>query len=58
MGPLTDWSAINVTVVSYRRRLTFGVVVCPDVVPDVDDLIHDLRAEIDALHLRLARTPA
>ena len=59
MGPLTDWSAINVTVVSYRRRLTFGVVACPDVVPDVDDLIHDLRAEIDTLHLRgLARTSA
>jgi diacylglycerol O-acyltransferase len=57
MGPLTDWSAINVTVVSYRRRLTFGVVVCPDVVPDVDDLIQDLRAEIETLHLRrLART--
>jgi diacylglycerol O-acyltransferase len=59
MGPLTDWSAINVTVVSYRRRLTFGVVVCPDVVPDVDDLIDDLRAEMDALHLRdRARTSA
>jgi diacylglycerol O-acyltransferase / wax synthase len=51
MGPLTDWSAINVTVVSYRRQLTFGVVACPDVVPDVDDLIDDLRAEIDAVHL-------
>ena len=36
MGPVTDWSALNVTVVSYRRRLAFGVVVCPDVVPDVD----------------------
>jgi diacylglycerol O-acyltransferase len=59
MGPLTDWSAINVTVVSYRRRLTIGVVVCPDVVPDVDDLLDDVSAEIDALHLQpLAGTPS
>jgi diacylglycerol O-acyltransferase len=51
MGPVTDWSAVNVTVVSYRRRLAFGVVVCPDVVPDVDVLMGDLQAELDAFHL-------
>ncbi len=49
MGPITDWSAINVTVVSYRRYLAFGLVACPDVVPDLDDLAADLAAEIDAL---------
>jgi hypothetical protein len=49
MGPVTDWSAINVTVVSYRRRLAFGLVTCPDVVPDIDDLLGDLRAELDCL---------
>jgi hypothetical protein len=39
--------------------LTFGVVACPDVVPDVDDLLHDLWAEIETLHQRgLARTSA
>jgi diacylglycerol O-acyltransferase len=54
MGPITDWSAINVTVVSYRRYLAFGLVVCPDVVPDVDELRHDVDAEIDALHLARA----
>jgi diacylglycerol O-acyltransferase / wax synthase len=48
MGPVTDWSAINVTVVSYRRRLAFGVVACPDVVPDIDRLMDDLREELDA----------
>jgi diacylglycerol O-acyltransferase len=49
MGPVTDWSAVNVTVVSYRRRLAFGVVVCPDVVPDIDVLMDDLRDELGAL---------
>jgi diacylglycerol O-acyltransferase len=49
MGPLTDWSALNVTVVSYRRFLAFGLVACPDVVPDIDRLRLDFDAEIDAL---------
>ena len=53
MGPISDASAINVTVVSYRRQLTFGLVACPDVVPDIDQLRDDIDASIDAL--RLAR---
>ena len=54
MGPITDWSAINVTVVSYRRHLSFGVVACPDVVPDIERLRDDIDTAIDAL--RLARS--
>jgi WS/DGAT/MGAT family acyltransferase len=49
MGPITDWAAINVTVVSYRRQLAFGLVACPDVVADVDELRDHFVAEIDAL---------
>ena len=56
MGPITDWSAVNVTVVSYRRRLTFGVVACPDVVHDLDRLMDHLHAELDRLRLVAART--
>ena len=51
MGPVTDWSAINITVVSYRRQLVFGVVVCPDVVPDVDAVVNDLLAELEVQRL-------
>jgi WS/DGAT/MGAT family acyltransferase len=54
MGPITDWSAINVTVVSYRRYLAFGLVACPDVVPDIDELRRDVDAEIEALYLTRA----
>ena len=54
MGPITDWSAINVTVVSYRRQLTFGLVACPDVVPDIDQLRNDIDTAIDALQLARA----
>ena len=49
IGPITDWSAINVTVVSYRRHLTFGLTACPDVVPDIDQLRDDVDEAIDAL---------
>ena len=55
MGPVTDWSALNVTVVSYRRTLTFGLVACPDVVPDVDRIMDHLRDELDGLRLVGAR---
>ena len=55
MGPITDWSAINVTVVSYRRQLTFGLVACPDVVPDIDQVRDDIDTTIDALRLARAR---
>ena len=54
IGPITDWSAVNITVVSYRRRLAFGLVGCPDVVPDLDDLRDDFDAEIDVLRLTAA----
>ena len=39
MGPLTAWTGLNVTVLSYRDRLSFGLVTCPDVVDDVTDLL-------------------
>ena len=51
MGPVTDWSALNITVVSYRRTLTFGVVACPDVIHDLDRLMDHLHAELDTLRL-------
>ena len=49
MGPITDVSAVNVTVVSYRRHLAFGLVACPDVVADINELRDDVDAEIEAL---------
>jgi WS/DGAT/MGAT family acyltransferase len=52
MGPITDASALNVTVVSYRRQLAFGLVACPDLIPDIDRMRRDFEAEIDALQLR------
>jgi hypothetical protein len=49
MGPLTAWTGLNVTVLSYRDRLSFGLVTCPDVVDDVTDLLDAIDDEFDDL---------
>jgi diacylglycerol O-acyltransferase / wax synthase len=44
MGPLGLGTALNITVQSYLDTLWFGIVACPDVVPDPEALadgIHD-----------------
>jgi diacylglycerol O-acyltransferase / wax synthase len=44
MGPLGLGTALNITVQSYLDTLWFGIVACPDVVPDPERLvtgIHD-----------------
>jgi WS/DGAT/MGAT family acyltransferase len=35
MGPIYEGCALNVTVLSYDGRLHFGLLACPDVVPDL-----------------------
>ena len=49
MGPLTAWTGLNVTVLSYRDRLSFGLVTCPDVVDDVDGIVAAFAEELDDL---------
>jgi diacylglycerol O-acyltransferase / wax synthase len=34
VGPLGIGTALNVTVQSYLDRLWFGILACPDVVPE------------------------
>jgi diacylglycerol O-acyltransferase len=47
MGPLVPGVALNITVQSYLNTLWFGVVACPDVVPEPAALTDRLT---DALH--------
>ncbi len=49
IGPLLDGSGLNVTVVSHDDSLDFGLVVCPELVPDpwaVADAAVDAFAEL------------
>jgi WS/DGAT/MGAT family acyltransferase len=38
MGPLNDGAALNMTLISYLGTIHFGLVACPDLIPDVDHL--------------------
>jgi hypothetical protein len=39
LGPLTPWAGLDVTVLSYRDRLAYGLGTCPDLVSDIADLL-------------------
>lgn len=38
MGPLNDGAGLNMTLISYLGSIYFGLVACPDLLPDVDHL--------------------
>jgi diacylglycerol O-acyltransferase / wax synthase len=38
MGPINEGTGLNITVMSYLGTIHFGLVACPDRVPDVDGL--------------------
>ncbi|MEI7592280.1 MAG: wax ester/triacylglycerol synthase family O-acyltransferase [Actinomycetes bacterium] len=47
MGPIFEGFGLNITLMSYRDRVDFGLLACPDLVPDVwriaDSLQHALQ---------------
>jgi diacylglycerol O-acyltransferase len=46
---LTEGQGLNITVQSYLDQLDFGLVCCPELVPDVDAMLDAMLAEIDTL---------
>lgn len=48
-GPIFDGVGINLTVISYCDELHFGVVVCPDQIPDPWVIADALHTSLDAL---------
>ena len=55
---IMDGAALNITVLSYRDGLDFGVVADRELVPDVWELIQDLRQELADLHALMPVPPA
>ncbi len=49
MGPLLYGSGINFTIVSTATRLDFGLMACPDLVPDPWDIADRIRPALDEL---------
>jgi WS/DGAT/MGAT family acyltransferase len=49
LGPITDGAGLNVTVLSQEDRIGFGIVTCPDLMPDAWDLADALRDALEEL---------
>ena len=49
VSAIFDGNGLNITVMSYRGTMYFGLVACRELVPDLDRLAGYLRTELDAL---------
>lgn len=55
---IIDGQGLNITVQSYLDRLDFGLVCCPELVPDLDSLLAAILLEVDELADLAARAAA
>ena len=49
MGPITDGVGLNITVMSYMGTMFFGLLACPEVVPDAWTLAAHMNDSLDEL---------
>ena len=49
LGPISDGGGLNMTVMSYRDSLDFGLLACPDVLPEVWHLADGLSESLEEL---------
>ncbi|MEE2035044.1 WS/DGAT/MGAT family O-acyltransferase [Rhodococcus chondri] len=48
-GPIFDGAALNITVLSLDGKLDVGVIACPDLVPDLWELVDECPRALDEL---------
>jgi WS/DGAT/MGAT family acyltransferase len=58
IGPIMDGGGLNMTVMSYRDQLDFGLQACPDVLPNVWSLAEGLQDALDELVAATGVQPA
>jgi WS/DGAT/MGAT family acyltransferase len=58
VGPIMEGGGLNITVMSYLDQLDFGLLACPDVLPDVWSLADGLGAALDELVAATGVQPA
>jgi len=49
LGPITDGAGLNVTVLSEEDRVGFGIITCPDLVPQIWDVADAIPIALGAL---------
>lgn len=55
-GPLIEGSGLNITGLSNMGNLDIGIIACPDVAPDIDQLLDGILAGIATLRTAAGRT--
>jgi WS/DGAT/MGAT family acyltransferase len=58
IGPIMDGGGLNITVMSYLDSLDFGILACPDVLPDVWQLADGLQEALEELVAATGVKPA
>ena len=51
LGPVMEGPGLNITVVSYRDRVGFGLIACSDNLPDLEDLAAEFPATVEEMLL-------
>ncbi len=57
MGPIFDGGGLNITLMSYLDRVDFGLVACPDLIPDVWVIADGLCDALDELEAAARAVP-
>jgi diacylglycerol O-acyltransferase len=57
MGPIFEGFGLNITLMSYRDRVDFGLVACPGLVPDVWRIADGLRDALEELRVAALDEP-
>jgi len=58
LGPVLDGAGLNVTVMSYRGVLNWGLIACAETVPDLDAIAGAVIESLDELRSAAGLTPA
>jgi len=58
LGPVLDGAGLNVTVMSYRRVLNWGLIACAETVPGVDSIAAAISESLDELRSAAGLTPS
>ncbi|HXQ60512.1 MAG TPA: wax ester/triacylglycerol synthase family O-acyltransferase [Acidimicrobiales bacterium] len=58
LGPVMDGAGLNITVMSYRGVLNWGLIACAETVPDLDSIAAAVAPSLDELRSAAGLTPA
>ncbi len=58
LSAIADGQGLNITVISYRDSMFFGLIACRELVPDLDVMADYVQQELTTLLVATASTPA